>query len=225
MLFNFLRFRGGPAAIELEKETFQNRRLILYYLDQKEAYAADLERRGPVAEWIVRGPFAMSRQDLRKLSAMNISAYGEPVFELRNQRDFRFKGGTPFQATQIITPRPIPTPKYTPAKKSPKKTPKPVATLVPTPEPFKPMNSDQQAINMAKGFAERGDNGDIIHTVQEPGETLEGIAKWYADAPGKGKDLATFNGIDAAAPLNIGARIRVPLRDVKNLKIMPPGYR
>ena len=78
---------------------------------------------------------------------------------------------------------------------------------------------------MAKGFAERADNGDIIHTVKGESETLGLIAKWYAGSAAKATEIANMNGLAEGGTLTPGARIRVPLNLIKQFKAMAGDYK
>lgn len=107
----------------------------------------------------------------------------------------------------------------------PKATPAPVKPKIPEvqkpKQKFVPLNSDQQAINMSKGFAERADNGDVIHTVSTAHESLDGIATWYTDLESNAEALAHANNMAVTDKLHEGMRIRVPLELVKRFKQMP----
>ena len=119
-----------------------------------------------------------------------------------------------------VVPTPAPTPKPKPKKKTPPKIITSTGDVgIPTPVPeWKPLNSDQQALQMAQGFAERAANGDVIHTVTGESESLEALAEWYTGAPGNAKALAEANGIADGEKLAAGKRIQIPLKMIKQFK-------
>lgn len=232
LLHNFLQRRGGPTAIEIIDEQFKRPRLLMFYPRDQEVYVADLVVNDKSYEWVVRAPYPISREDFRRLQHMDASLLGEPIFMI-NGKATRFRYQSDVQVAKVLKPM-VPTP--APAKPTPKKVTrsKPAATdphkVPPTPKPnlpvldphaFKPLNTDQQAIMMSKGFAERADNGDVIHTVKGESETLGAIAKWYAGAEDKAGEIARMNGLAEGGVLVPGARIRVPLNIIKELKAMP----
>lgn len=239
-LHNFLKSRGGPTAIELKVEGGEAPQLVLFYPKTKEVYAAERHLRKvpgqkqPVADWIVRGPYAIERKDYAELMRMDAILQAEPVFYLWG-KPVRFgkPGDAPLlanrtttppdkQVTPVLPPTPPPTPKPTPKptkRSTPAPTEDPDAALI---RDFKPLNSDQQAFQIAKGYAERADNGDVIHTVKGANETLSQIASWYTGTPGTVDELVSINGLASKdAPLIPGARIRVPLRILRKVKVMP----
>jgi hypothetical protein len=91
------------------------------------------------------------------------------------------------------------------------------------PTEFHPLNSDQQAIQMSLGFAERGSNGDLIHTVKGEHETFSTIAQWYTGSANNAAELAKVNALGVNDPLALETRITVPLKLVRNFKVMAPG--
>jgi hypothetical protein len=227
-LYNFLKGKGGPAAIEITEAQFSSApHLILFYPRDKEVYAADLRRSSPTdREWIIRGPYAIERGDYRELAGLESSLVGEPLFII-DGRPFRFRFQSP--RTQEVKPTVVPeypTPVPTPKPKPPKKKTAPVITAHEqniADMQFKPLNSDQQALNMAKGFAERASNGDVVHTAKG-GESLAAVSKWYTGSDTHAADIALSNGLQAALPLAPGVRVKVPLKLLKQLKSMPADF-
>lgn len=223
ILYKFLKARGGPVALELIDQSFSSPRLLLYYPREREVYAADLEKQKDRLEWIVRGPFAIHRSDFSQLTRMESSFNAEPLFVI-NGKETRFKSFQNIEKARVLTPHmpiivPTPTPK--PVIKKKPKTPIIRSSEESQPGVFKPLNSDQQAIQMSKGFAERADNGDVIHNAKGENETVESIAKWYCGDISKGAEIASLNGLKLGDKLAKGARVRVPIKVVKNFKQMP----
>lgn len=222
-LFNFLKERGAPVALELEGTRFGAPHLLMYYAREKQVYMADLVSSEKQYQWIIRGPFQIERKDFRDLARSLRSDIGEPQF-IYHGKPFRFRP-TQEELERSYTPTPTPTPK--PTKKPVKKPTKIITKLedagTPTPradEPFKPLNSDQQAIAMAQGFAERAPNGDVVHTVKSDAETFEKIAEWYTGSANNALDVATINGQTLQSKLTPGNRIQIPLKLIKQFKAL-----
>jgi len=239
-LYNFLKSRGGPAAIELNIDSGEAPRLVLYYPKSKEVYAAERHfrpvagQKQPSADWVVRGPYAIERKDFKELERMEATLAGEPVFFVWGKPvRFTKTGDSPTYlagiprisdraVTPVLPPTPPPTPKPTPKsvkKAAPPLKEDPDTALI---RDFKPLNSDQQALQIAKGYAERAENGDVIHTVKVENETLATIADWYTGAAKNGDEITILNGLASKdVPLVQGARIRIPLILLKKIKSMP----
>jgi hypothetical protein len=222
-LYNFLETRGAPQAIELPNRGPHKSRILLYYPSARELYVAARrsEREKPV-QWIVTGPFRIDWRDSRELKRIDEHTRGQyPVFMIRGRRHI-FNKPVQIERPHVLVPD-LPEP---PARKPTKvAAPKPTAPKSEEEKlaegPFKPLNTDQQALMMSKGFAERAENGDVIHTVKKEGETLESIARWYAGGEAHAAELATLNNLKSGEPVPVGQRVRVPLRHVKQFKAMP----
>ena len=221
-LFNFLKARGAPAAIELVDEGMRSKpRMLMFYPKDKEVFAADLITKENSREWVIRGPFRIERKDYKNIARLDMSLIGEPVFQYRGRPyRFKFQPEAPVKVVTPVVPTPAPTPKPKPKKKTPPKIITSTGDVgIPTPVPeWKPLNSDQQALQMAQGFAERAANGDVIHTVTGESESLEALAEWYTGAPGNAKALAEANGIADGEKLAAGKRIQIPLKMIKQFK-------
>lgn len=216
--FNFLQSRGAPVAIQLEEKRFGEPNLILYYPMQKEAYQGSLVRNETSYQWIIRGPFRIDRKDYRELARLSASSLGEPAFIYRGQH-FRFRP-TAEELAAKFTPTPLPTPIPTPVKRKPTKIITRLEDRVPpTPEPWKPLNSDQQAIMMAQGFAERAPNGDVVHTIKGE-ESFEKISEWYTGTAANAATIAKANGFVEGARPAAGSRVQIPAGMVKQFKAL-----
>ncbi len=230
-LYNFFQGRGAPTAIEIEDDSSAPTRVIMYYPLTKEVYIADLHIVGETIEsreWVVRGPYAVSRKDYKNLQAMQLAMNGEPVFEIAGKlHRFRFdRQESPREVKPL--PPPMPTPRPTPRQKKKvvyQSDGEDGSIRAVDPKNWKPLNTDQQALMLAKGFAERAANGDVIHTVRQPGETIALIAKWYTGTGKTANELATLNGAAVEGALQVGRRISVPLGLVKQFKQMPDGFK
>ena len=230
VLYRFLDSRGAPTAIQLIDKSFASPRLLLFYPEVQEAYAAELEKDRQSYQWIVRGPFAIKRNDYSQLVRIQGGLSGPPLFVI-NGNQMRFKVDREKWEKSLIPPTPTftiaptataliikPTPRPRPAVI--RSTPTP-AGLVPSITDFKPLNTDQQALMMAKGYAERADNGDVIHTVKSDRESVADIAKWYTGNAANTAAINEANGLADEKELLQNQRIRVPLKLLKNLRSMP----
>ena len=67
-LYNFLKKRGAPDAIEIVRRSFNNDRFYLYYYDAKEVYIADPKiLKNNRREWIIKGPRIPNWRDLKNI--------------------------------------------------------------------------------------------------------------------------------------------------------------
>ena len=67
-LYNFLKKRGAPDAIEIVRRSFNNDRFFLYYYDAKEVYIADPKiLKNNRREWIIKGPRIPNWRDLKNI--------------------------------------------------------------------------------------------------------------------------------------------------------------
>jgi len=220
-LYNFLSGRGAPAAIRLSGDG----EMQLYYPRQKELYIANATQMGESVEWVVNGPYAIPRAEYKALGRLAMEPAGEPLFMI-DGRHHRFGAVRPDTRPPVLSPTIAvlpPTPTAAPKRPKPMKR-APAAPVIkaeaptPTPKPFTPLTFDQQAIAMSQGYAERSENGDVVHNVTADGETLASIAAWYAGDPQHEEAIARANGLTKGATVTKGARISVPMGIVKNFK-------
>lgn len=231
-LFNFLKSKGAPVAIEIEEPQFGAPRLIMYYPRERETYAADMmqytSQYDPNAiQWVVRGPFAIERLDLHALQRLDTAMVGEPVFNYLGKQ-FRFRFEPPpvsLQPNIPQQPKPSTTPKPRPKTKTAEKAEQGAIITKKGSEPteFKPLNSDQQALAISQGLAERATNGDVVHTVRRDGETLTEISKWFTGSESNAAAIAASSSLPTDQALKAGARITVPRNLVKEVRSMPPA--
>ncbi len=102
-LFQFLKSRGAPVAIEIEQDKFSAPHLVMYYPREKEVFVAVLDQRETSYQWVVTGPFGIEREDFRKLAELNTALAGEPVFMIRGQR-YRFRFQKDESARRVLVP-------------------------------------------------------------------------------------------------------------------------
>ena len=234
-LYSFVKTRGAPTAIELVQGSMQPHRLIMFYAREQEVYVASPADRDSGRQWIVRGPYQIDWRDNRQVQRVQMAMKGEPVFSLWNKPQ-RFPAAyrpAPERTVKpVLPPLPPPPPPRRRVAAKPKppviKAPAVPASPAPSPTPdpaqFKPLNIDQQALMMSQGYAERAENGDLIHTVKVDTQTFERISRWYTGAPGNAGEIAKFNGADPAKDPLKGERIRIPLGLIKQFKVMPDDF-
>jgi hypothetical protein len=154
---------------------------------------------------------------------------GEPVFEIYG-KPFRFRFNQGNEQKQVlrpalpeIPPTPIPTPK--PKVKRPvitaPSTTETIVPAVPTIDVLKPLTSDQQALLMARGYARRDANGDVVHTVKSESQSLEKIVRWYTGSPAALGEVAKLNSLPDEGNLPAGTVVKIPIKLVKEGKAMP----
>lgn len=85
---------------------------------------------------------------------------------------------------------------------------------------YKPINSDKMAIAISKGYANRDEQGNVIHTVKSYTETLQAISYWYTGNEINAVEIEKFNNLSDASNLKIGQRIIIPFSMLKNVKQM-----
>jgi hypothetical protein len=225
-LHNFLKGEGAPTAMEITSNMYGSVEMLLFYPKENKVYAAVPEGDEHVIQWIVRGPYPVARRDYRDLQQVQAASKGEPVFsiyghQLRFPRFVETARGGKIGPIVLATPVPKATPKVIKRSSSAKSTPTP--TPEPTPD-FSALNTDQIAILMAQGYAERDTNGNIIHTVRSAGETLETIADWYTMAAANAGRISGASGLGPKDPLPVNTRVTIPMELVRRSKIMPANY-
>lgn len=238
ILLNFMEQRGGPQAIKVTRPRLGSRltTIYLFYPQQREFFTAEIDeslRKNPkfYEEWVIKGPFQTARQDFRMLRQMTGDPF-EPVFILHGERHQFKESMVPKEektrptlvVAEIARPTPTPTP------------PKPKVEVPLTPEDaidllmqappgkFRALNTDELAIAMSKGYAEREANGDLVHSVRFNGESVDAIVKWYTGDLSNKPAILESNKLAADATLKGGDRLIVPFALLKNVHIMPSDY-
>lgn len=85
---------------------------------------------------------------------------------------------------------------------------------------YHPINSDKMAIAVSKGYANRDEQGNVIHTVKSYTETLQAISYWYTGNEINAVEIEKFNNLTDASNLRIGQKIIIPFSMLKNVKQM-----
>ncbi len=223
-LYNFVKENGVPQAIEIVGDSEDSAELRLFYSGKSQAYyATPVRKNAPEAtEWVIRGPYTIDKGYYRQLS--QLAPLPAAQFEIWGRRETI--GDTDAVAEQrVILPAFVPTPKPKPRpsrKKEPVKAPPsegPAVTGMPVPGQSA-LTLDQQALMESKQNAERSPNGDLIHVVQSPTETLTVIANWYAGSADHAKKIAEKNNLPLDAKLEPGTKVFVQAEIVINPRLM-----
>jgi hypothetical protein len=210
---------GGPDAVDISSHT--SMRLI--YVRLRSYYLANKDPSESSSEWIIRGPFGMSRSEYRKFARTGLKGFGRPILPFEGRlTTFAITTPTP---SPTWTPLPVPT---VPQRKSrshghihrtaptasPTRHIPPIitaaATALPTTAPGTPLTWDQQALALAKAEVIRQPNGDLTHAVSQSGQTLGAIAIWYTGNIENAEKIAENNHIAPDAVLSAGTKVTIP---------------
>lgn len=224
-LHSFIRVKGPPQGIELAGSRADVLEMRMFYPRSMEMYVAVPYFSGePVTkEWIIRGPYTVSKGYYRQVTLLPREE--QAAFEIWGSRQVLGHGSVVAAESRVIYPAFVPTATPTPRpiiKKRPAKTTA-EASGTPAAAPIQsqqPMNFDQRALIESKDLAERSPNGDLVHVVQNPNETITSLANWYAGSSEQASTIAEKNNMPIDAKLNPGARVFVPAELVKNPKQM-----
>lgn len=220
-LYNFLRQRGAPQAVELLGGSESSSEARLYYSGRREYYIGTptIDSKTKAREWVIRGPYAVERENFRQVSLL--PATDRAVFEIFGRKEVFGQEAIAIERRYIApafvpTPTPHPTPRPQPKKRPSGDT----ANAAATPTPSAPLNFDQRALMEAKELAERAPNGDVVHTVKSPTETLTSISNWYSGSAANTTKISEKNNMPEDAKLSPGTKVFVPAEIVTNPKTM-----
>ena len=238
-LYNFLKRRGAPTALEVRSQLPGSNPVVhLYYPAEGEFYSAEADVNPDYRQWILRGPYRLHWRDLRATRNILSSMVQEPVFFLygKEQR-FHERSQQQVRVLRPNVPKIAPKPKVVTKKddsKNAETTRKTKTTKKKDgkesyvndydPLEFQPLNTDQQAILMARGYAERGINGDIIHTSKNDELSWESLAAWYTGTQKNADEILHYNPDLSKLDLVVGTRIRIPRKLIKEYRRMPENF-
>jgi len=70
----FVRHRGAPSAIEVERDMFSPLRIHFYYPDSREQFTLeDVD-----GTWVIRGPLVVPRDTMKQIATLTRNQSGEP---------------------------------------------------------------------------------------------------------------------------------------------------
>ncbi len=146
-LYNFVKEKGAPQAIELSGRDIADCEMKLFYSGRQEMYSAvpQFDRSLGTKEWIVRGPYALDRSSYRQVSSLVAGQGG--VFQVFGRREV-LGGPVHPTETRVIAPVFIEPPAVKPQRRKIAAKPKHTTTPVAVKEEVvtTPSNLDQEAI-------------------------------------------------------------------------------
>jgi len=200
-LKGFIETRGMPDALEAVKSWSKPTTLRFYYIDKKEYYSAEESDN----TWILHGPQKIPAGGVKLL--LSIVEGGENTAPPVNEKSLALR--LPSSGTQEYKPneRPqAPPPAIKSLSSSGSTWDDP---LLPTVLRYKDTTTQ---------MAEISPNGDLVHHVSYPGESLMMITRWYTfDIRNVGR-ISRINDIKNPSHVDIGDTIIIPSYLVKNKK-------
>jgi len=247
-LFNFLKGRGAPSAIDIRESGVDVPTMRMFYTLDKQMYIAELQQVEPYYQWIVRGPYAITRVDYRRLPKESSMGPQEALF-MYEGRQFRFREAPPELPRTVVSLKvpEAPKKKFKPRPKSAKVIKSEGNVITTSPQQTNPaqeigssgsndaLNFDQQALRMAKGESvqnskelatdtsnlDKTADGDVIHIVKRPNQTMKEVVEWYIGSMENAEEISKKNGVALDAPLPEGKKVVIPGLLVKQSKPMP----
>lgn len=236
-LRGFVKHRGAPAALEVQKSTFSPLVMKLYYPENAELFDAEQTDDGG---WMIKGPEKLNPGEIEKIleNTKPIDDGGKeiPLVEPAAQTHESAAPDETLESKLEVTAAPTELghaavePRHTgekptghkPALQPKKPEPqvvakKPVAVKKPDVEEPAGTSGAEPSEEDAQSQAELTPKGDLVHYVTYPGESLEIISRWYTkDAANAGK-IARMNKLSSSSSsLTIGDSIVIPSYMLKN---------
>jgi hypothetical protein len=205
-LKGFIKQRGGPNALQVEKSSFGLVAIELYYMDKREYYKLD----DVDNTWLITGPFKLDKSKLETLKPIAIQMpNGKPNLSIpankQNLTEQRTKNNLDITKSEKISDS---------SKASLGNITKTSSVAV------KPQNSSNETEKLIKTYgrhaAEITPKGDIVHYVVFPGETLSLITRWYTLDIKNLREISLANKLNDGTMLSIGDSIVIPANLAKN---------
>ncbi len=217
----FVRHRGAPSAIEVQKEYFSPLLLQFYYPETREYFSLE----DADGTWIIRGPIVIGREKFKEVARLTRGLSGEPLVQFPTE-DPLPQGETPFtQPTQPAQTSPTSSDKKDPFIERLQAYEKAQAARQQKSamQPFRSASTASPSLESiitqeAKYDAELSPKGDLVHYVTFPGETLSMIARWYTKDRNNAGRLARINRLENPNSLALGDVIIIPTYLLKNKK-------
>lgn len=228
ILKNFLVKRGSPTAIKVSDKIGAPSELTLLFLPERQTYIASRFRATEKTfDWIIRGPYAMSRKEFLSLSGLIDPNSHEAHFVVDGE-DLALNLRQPIKTNLPAVKPEVPPPLENKPKEEVKAKVVPLLTdeertLLP-PHKFITWNTDQRAVYLSKGYSDRGENGDVRHIVAANDETVKKLAEWYTGSEKNGSQIAQINSLRSDQILTVGSVVVIPGKLLVRALKMPPGY-
>lgn len=238
-LKGFIKHRGGPSAIQVQKDAFSPLQIDLFYSDKREFYSMEQTDN----TWLISGPYRIDRNKLQELTPimifmekgkpdLSIETNTQETVAMQNPQTTNENSKAALNKAATLPPVSLPATSYAeprkPSVQSPEK-PRNIITNKVITAPKEPVVAEmpkniknEQPSDLAgivklygKHSAEMTPKGDLVHYVVYPGETLNIISRWYTFSPNNYERIARVNHITDGT-LNTGDTIIVPSYMLKN---------
>ena len=218
----FIKHRGVPPAVEVDKDFMAPARIKFYYPESREAYTLE---EVPDGTAVISGPERMSQAKQKRLIQLTRSLQKAPV--LREESEGAEAAAPVFEplptpgapgASARGTAAPAPGLRPHATTETPGK-PRPSAAPTPAGEAIE--HREQQVIRElqqqgTQPLAETSPQGDLVHYVTFEGETLSMIARWYTHDRANVGRIIRMNKLKNPNKLSLGDVIVIPSYLVKN---------
>jgi hypothetical protein len=220
IISGFIKHKGVPAAVEVQDESFSPLFLYFYYPKDREMYGLEES----LGTWIIHGPNRIPPDKAADLPKLMRNQSGEALIVVEKPSDDEASNAPrPLELLPSSGPEPSRTPASPGGNAALDNLDEMAAerdklyqnSFKSTARPGSPALTAMQ--HAAGGHpAETAPNGDVVHHVTYPGETLSVIARWYTDDRGNAGRLARINRISNPNSLQLGDTVVVPSYMVKN---------
>jgi hypothetical protein len=226
----FVKHRGAPAALEVEKGIFSGLVLHFFYPENREQFTFEQVDNG----WFIRGPETIEKEKFTSVAQITRTLVGEPrleynymspsqekalndknsnraIEEFETRRSASETAREPDSFNRALDSYQAAEPRAGGAFQSPssRRYQKPVSTR----EQLQELVS-----RTAEANAEVTPKGDLVHYVTYQGETLSMIARWYTGDRANVGRLARMNRLPHPDHLEIGDTLIIPSYLIQNKK-------
>ena len=216
----FVKRKGAPTAVEIDQQIFSPMVLYFYYLKDREFYKLE----EALGTWIIQGPSRIGADMLVDLAKSSKDLTGPPALiaeEENTSSSLTAPSSTP-EITADTPEQPVsPDHLKQMADEREELYKSSFKSVAPRPKPNNPgqLGPNELATlqKAADGHpAELAPNGDLVHHVTYPGETLSAVSLWYTHDGGNAGRLARMNSIKDPDLLQPGDTVIIPAYLVKN---------
>ncbi len=206
-LRGFIKHRGAPAALEVEKKSFNPLILHFYYPENQEYFDLEQIEDG----WMIRGPFHIPHDKYKEVSLATRGIRGNPKLVLPKQSDTPWRDNVNYLEPQDVASQVHGGKLHAKLKEDQSSYTETERLNAPIEPRF-----EHEAATTLKHPAELTPRGDVVHYVTLPGETLSMISRWYTQDRSNAGRIARINKLNNPDDLKIGDMIIVPSYLVKN---------